>query len=221
MAMTITIDQAEITTALAKHVRDLMPHLPEDIVISADLSATRGPSGYTAEIRLLSAEQAAEEEKAERAAERAAKKSSETAPEKPKQVRVKASGNKPLGIAQAARQAKQETVEPVNSDQVKEPEPVAEEAPVAETETPPFETGTEEVSTEEETARAADAMDLNAVQEASDEAEEQLEDKPVEDEAEAQPEAKTETVKVEQVGGSDEPVAPRRSLFNGLTKPEN
>lgn len=55
MAMNITIDQSSIEAAIETHVRELIPGLAEDTVISITLSATRGPSGFTASIDLLPA----------------------------------------------------------------------------------------------------------------------------------------------------------------------
>lgn len=54
MAMNITIEQVDIELAISNYVRTLIPGMAADTRIEVSLSATRGPAGFTAGIRLLS-----------------------------------------------------------------------------------------------------------------------------------------------------------------------
>ena len=58
MGMKLIIEQDGIEAAIEAHVRELIPGLAEGTVVDIDLAATRGPAGFTAEIKLQSAEEA-------------------------------------------------------------------------------------------------------------------------------------------------------------------
>jgi len=94
MGMNITIEQADIETAVEKYVRELIPGLGVETVVKIDLAATRGPAGFTASIRLLTQNEA----DAEVAQPEPQVKATPT--------KVKTSGTKPLNIAQKAAEAK-------------------------------------------------------------------------------------------------------------------
>lgn len=188
MAFNMTLDQEEIEKAIDIHVRSLVPGLSPDTKIGISLSATRGPSGFTAAIDLNPTETST-------VATATASAPKETAPAvapKAAPVKVKTSGTKPLNIAAKAAEAKAETAQPV------------EEAPAAEPAEPAA-----EMSAEEEAGRAADAIDLNAVQE----------DPEAMDKAEAEADAAPVTpAPVEEAPAAE---APRQSLFAKLDKPKN
>jgi len=181
MAFNMTLDQEEIEKAIDIHVRSLVPGLDPNTKIGITLSATRGPSGFTAAIDLNPAEATA-------AVATAVASAPKEEVVKPTPVKVKTSGTKPLNIAAKAAEAK-----------------------ATPTTTPPVESAAE-MSAEEEAARAADAIDLNAVQEETVEA--------------GQDEATTTTAEAVEVeaqleASTEAEVAPRQSLFAKLDKPKN
>lgn len=206
MAFNMTLDQEEIEKAIDIHVRSLVPGLAPETKIGISLSATRGPSGFTAAIDLNPTETAA-------VATAAASAPKEEAP-KAAPVKVKTSGTKPLNIAAKAAEAKATPAKEAAPEAA--PEAPAEtitqtsdtaELPVEQvTETAVADVTTADVSAEEEAARAADAMDLNA---------------PVE-EAQPEAEAEAETAPAAEEAATEEaPAAPRQSLFAKLDKPKN
>lgn len=198
MAMNITIEQTDIELAVEKHVRELIPGLSPETVVDINLSATRGPAGFTASIRLLSAAEAKAEKKASATPTPTATKSDKTEKaDAPKKVQT--TGTKPLGIAAKAAEAKAETAKPETT------------APTAEAQVEPE-------PTEEEVARAADAMDLNAPveEQAADAA---VEEEAVEEAAEAAPTAEPEPA--EEPAAATEEAPARQSLFGKLGKPQN
>lgn len=195
MAMNITIEQTDIELAVEKHVRELIPGLSPETVVDINLSATRGPAGFTASIRLLSAAEAKAEKKASATPTPTVAKTEKA--DTPKKVQT--TGTKPLGIAAKAAEAKAETAKPETT------------APTAEAQVEPE-------PTEEEVARAADAMDLNAPveEQAADAA---VEEEAVEEAAEAAPTAEPEPA--EEPAAATEEAPARQSLFGKLGKPQN
>lgn len=173
MALKLTIEQTDIESAIEAYVRELIPGLAEGTVIDTDMAATRGPAGFTAEIRILSADesaaqpasepkgqlgqQTAEIPEAPEQEELAAEAEPAPAPVRRRQVRV--SGTKSLGLTKTSDTADlpTETVTETPVENVAAEEPI-ETAATEETEveavadTAPV----EEAAAETEAAPAAD-----------------------------------------------------------------
>lgn len=211
MAMNITIEQSDIEAAVEAHVRELIPGLSPETVVDISLSATRGPAGFTASIRLLSAEEAKAEKKAA------------TAASKVEPVRVKTSGNKPLGIAAAAEANKATRAAPAkpaeaapattqteaveaNEDLKALPAETVTETAVADVTTeagdPPFDTDTQAEAGTTATVEAAEEPTTDAPRRSL--FGNRAEASPVVEDAQPETEA-----------------APRTSVFAGMSKPEN
>lgn len=96
MALKVTIEEVDIKGAIETYVREMIPGLSEDTVVEIDISATRGPSGMTANITLLSASDQ-ERLEAEAAAKAKPARVAKAAPSK---------AGKPLNIAAKVEEAK-------------------------------------------------------------------------------------------------------------------
>lgn len=145
MAFNMTLDQEEIEKAIDIHVRSLVPGLSPDQTIGITLSATRGPSGFTAAIDLNPTTETAAVATAAASAPK-----EEVVKAAPKKVQT--SGTKPLGIAAKAAEAKAETAKAEEAAPVEETvaEDTAEAAaePAAEAEAAPVEEAPAEVPAE-------------------------------------------------------------------------
>ncbi len=133
MAMNITIEEIDIKKSIEDHVRSLIPGLREDTVVEITLSATRGAAGFTAGIRLISAEEVATSQVAPA---EPAKKEPEAVPEKPLGIaeKVGGRGGRPRkAVAERTdEESKEETSEAIPETDNEKSQPVEEEPVVEE-----------------------------------------------------------------------------------------